>query len=247
MNKDLDPKELYKVLIKKEIEYLYHANTVSTSITFLNEKHLLSRKFVEDNKLFQTDQYSDDKDKKFEIWDDIFLDAMDIHQVFNKENLYGPFLFCLDLNLLKSDDIDCVRITRKNPVHWKSQENESDWYYSDLNEFEENYKKGDNRKDVGSMLIFPNTGGKIPLEPHLKKIKLDNPSLVVDYKGRKTILAEILKSEINDVLNKNGFESVEKELRHKHKFYNCRCWRKYNGLQLTNFTELKRLFHSNPS
>ena len=246
MNKDLNPKELHTILKNKGIEYLFHANTISTSITFLKEKHLLSRKYVEENNLFQTDQYSDKKDKKHNIWDDIFVDAMDIHKTFNKDNLYGPFLFCFDLNLLNSNDIDCVRITRKNPVNWKPQENENDWYYTDLKDFEENYKKGNNSKDVGSMLIFPNTGGKIPLKPHLKKIILDNPSLIVDYKGRKTVLAEILKSEIDVILKNNGFESIQKELRHKHKFYNCRCWRKYNGLQLTNFKELKRLFHSNP-
>ena len=64
---------------------------------------------------------------------------MDIHKTFNKDNLYGPFLFCFDLNLLNSNDIDCVRITRKNPVNWKPQENENDWYYTDLKDFEEKF------------------------------------------------------------------------------------------------------------
>ena len=71
---DLNKHELYEILNNKRIHNLYNANTISTSITFLNEKHLLSRKYVSDNGLFQTEQYSDELDKKFNIWDDIFLD-----------------------------------------------------------------------------------------------------------------------------------------------------------------------------
>ena len=46
---NLNTTELYDILVKKGIANLYHANTVSTSITFLNHKNLLSRKYIEDN------------------------------------------------------------------------------------------------------------------------------------------------------------------------------------------------------
>jgi hypothetical protein len=244
---DINKKQLYEILSAKGIDTLFHANTISTSITFLNAKLLLSRKYVEENGLFQTVQYTDTKDKLFGIWDDVFLDAMDIHTVFNKANLYGPFLFCFDSNLILSEDVKTIRITRKNPSNWDPNETEDDWYYSDLNEFDQNYKKGNKTKDVGSMFILKDIDGKFPLKPHLKKVMLDNPSLAVDFKGQKTELASIITSELDQVLITNEFQNIEKELRHKHNFYSCKCWYSYNGFLLGNFNELKKLFHSKPN
>ncbi|WP_299123336.1 hypothetical protein [uncultured Tenacibaculum sp.] len=240
---DLDPKELFKILTKKKIKFLYHANTISTSKTFLNNKSLFSRKYIEDNKLFQTKQYSDEKDKKIGVWDGIFLDAIDIHEEFNRANLYGPFLFSLDLKLLESEHVKTVKITKKNPVHWALTESNDNWYYSDLKEFNENYKIGNKRKDVGSMFIFEDIDGVIPLAPYLKRITLDNPNLYVSYNNKDKLLSNIVKEEIDELLNKNGFEGVEKVLRHKFSNITCSCWREYKRLRRT---ELKKLFHVNP-
>jgi hypothetical protein len=244
---DLNKQELYEILASKGIQNLYHANTISTSITFLNQKNLLSRKFVIDNNLFQTEQYSDELDKKFNIWDDIFLDAMDIHSEFKRPNKYGPVLFSFNLDLLLSSDVNKIRITKVNPVHWKEHQNENDWYYSDLNEFNDNYKNGNKLKDVGSMIIIKDINGKFPLNPHLNKIILDNPNLLVDYNKEQKYLAHILTEKMDEILLENGFNLIEKELRHKkHNALNCKCWFKYNYLYLRNFNELKRLFHHNP-
>jgi hypothetical protein len=76
---DLNPTELYNFLQKKNIKYLYHANTVATSLLYVEQKSLLSRQYVEDNNLYQTSQYTDAKDKILGIYDDIFLDMVDIH------------------------------------------------------------------------------------------------------------------------------------------------------------------------
>ena len=244
---DLNKHELYEILNNKRIHNLYHANTISTSITFLNEKHLLSRKYVSDNGLFQTEQYSDELDKKFNIWDDIFLDAMDIHSEFKRPNKYGPFLFSFDISLLKSDDVQNIRITKSNPVNWKTSQSEDDWYYSDLNEFNDKYKKGNKIRDVGSMLILRDLDGKFPLQPYLNRLILDNPNIVVNYKNEQQYLANILTEKINDVITQNGFDDVQKHLRHKHNILNCDCWFKYNYFLLRDFEELKRLFHPNPN
>jgi len=244
---DLDATRVFDVLSNKDIKNVYHANTVSTSITFLNNQHLLSRRYVDENDLFQTKQYSDKKDKRFDIWDDIFLDAMDIHTEFRRYNKYGPFLFSFSLDLLKSDLVKTLRITKKNPVHWTVNETEEDWYYSDIEEFNSNYKKGNIKNDVGSMIIIKNTGGKLPLRPYLDKIILDNPNLLVNYNDEKKVLSQILKNEIDEIIEKNGFSDIPKQLRHKHKIFSCTCWSRYNRLHLNNFSELKRLFHSNPN
>lgn len=244
-NFNLNTVELYDILLKKGITHLYHANTVSTSITFLNHKSLLSRKYVEDNKLFQTVQYSDDKDKKFGIYDDIFLDFIDIHKEWKRHNKYGPFLFAFSVELLKSDEIKNLRITKKNPVHWKTTESEEDWYYSNLKDFDDNYRRGNKLKDVGTMIILKDLNGKLSLRPNINKFIFDNPNLFVDYQHEKKYLSELLGTELKKIVDKNNFADIERILRHKHKIFKCSCWYQYNIMLWKNLNNLKRLFHHN--
>ena len=56
--------EIKSILKEKEVKHLYHANTVATACTFLENGGLLSRGYVEDHDLFQTSQMSDED----EIW-----------------------------------------------------------------------------------------------------------------------------------------------------------------------------------
>ena len=244
-NYNLNTTELYDILLKKGITYLYHANTISTSITFLNHKSLLSRKYVEDNELFQTTQYSDDKDKKFDIYDDIFLDFIDIHEEWKRHNNYGPFLFAFSIELLKSNEVKSLRITKKNPVHWKVTESEKDWYYSNLKDFDDNYRKGNKLKDVGTMIILKDLNGKLPLRPNIKKFIFDNPNLFVDYKNEKQYLSQLLGTELKKIVNENDFTDIERVLRHKHKIFRCSCWHQYNIMLWKDLNNLKRLFHHN--
>ena len=244
---DLDKNALADILLKKGITHLYHANTVATSCTFITQGHLLSRKYVEDQNLFQTEQYSDEKDKRFAIWDGVFLDMIDIHKVFKRPNKYGPVLFCFDVNLLRSDLVETIRITKKNPVHWKDTEFPKDWYYEDLNHFETNYQKGNPREDIGSMLIIKNKQERLPLLPYLSKIVVDNPFLVVNYKGQKKKLSSIVTSDFDALLSKYGLTHIQKELRHKKRVFGCKCSFRYNYLLVKGFKELKRLFHNSPT
>lgn len=240
---DLNKLELYDILRAKGITHLHHANTVATSITFLNQKHLLSRKYVEDNNLFQTTQYTDEKDKKLGIFDDLFLDFIDIHKEWKKYNFYGPFLFVFDIEILKSDQVSAVRITKKNPSNWRHDETEENWYYSDLSKFNDNYVEENKRNNIGSMLILKGLEGKLPLRPHLSKMVFDNPNLTVNYKGEKKYLSNLLGAQLLDVVKENGFMDIKRELRHKHKIFECKCWWEYNAMHLINFKNLKRLFH----
>ena len=57
----------------KEDVYLYHGNSVITSLSFILNKKLFSRKYGEDNAIPQTFQKSDDKDKEQDIYNDIFF------------------------------------------------------------------------------------------------------------------------------------------------------------------------------
>ena len=97
------------------VEFLYHANTVSTSITFIENNALLSRHFVESNNLFQSNQPSDKEDKLFDVWDHVFLDGEDLHKRYSRANKYGPVLFRFKLELLTSPQFQNVFITKTNP------------------------------------------------------------------------------------------------------------------------------------
>ena len=67
-------------LKEQNVGSLYHANTVLTSISFLQNGTLLSRKKMNSLSLPQTSQKSDLTDEKFGVYNDIFLDSIDIHE-----------------------------------------------------------------------------------------------------------------------------------------------------------------------
>ena len=77
----------------KEDIYLYHGNSVITSLSFILNKKLFSRKYDEDNVIPQTFQKSDDKDKEQDIYNNIFFDNSDIGEA----NIcaYGPITLFL--------------------------------------------------------------------------------------------------------------------------------------------------------
>ena len=95
--------DIYDVLKKIKAPRLHHANSGTTSRTFLEQGGLLSRGFVEQRGLNQTAQPSDDLDMKYGIWDRIFVDQVDIHTRARRKkapNEYGPVLFLLELDAL---------------------------------------------------------------------------------------------------------------------------------------------------
>src|SRR4051812_37172943 len=99
----MTPQEIHGVLVGIGATHLHHANTVETSCTFLEHNGLLSRGYVESNGLSQTAQDSDDIDKKYGIWDKVFLDHVDIHHRGGRvrgANYYGPVLFRFPVDYL---------------------------------------------------------------------------------------------------------------------------------------------------
>ena len=122
---------------EKEDIYLYHANSVITSLGFILNKKLFSRKYGEDNFIPQTRQRSDAKDKKQGIYNDIFFDNSDIGEF--KICAYGPITFVFSaeeiFNLNKE-----VKVTNENPFKLKEYEN---MYFSGLLEIEKEMKEGE--------------------------------------------------------------------------------------------------------
>ncbi|MGN7359471.1 hypothetical protein ACTHPF_20480 [Paenibacillus sp. SAF-054] len=215
---ELDNHDFYESLSKKGITHLYHANTVVTSCTFIQEGGLLSRGAVEARGLVQTPQSSDDDDKRFNVWNDIFVDSVDLHERFGRQNHYGPVLFKLSLELLKDSNLPPVWVTRDNPIYWKSHFDDEDKYFSSFDEFDESYSLGNYRE----MITLRDTMDILPFDPYLEEIIIDNPKYIRNGKnyGRHAKLA------IRTALMNSGYDYSHVTVSTR-KCGSCYCERNY--------------------
>jgi hypothetical protein len=126
----IDIDTFFTDLKERGIKHLHHANSVETAITYFRYALILSRQKCEADGLPQSPQWSDDLDKKFGIWNDIFLNANDFHQLFKKPNKYGPILFCFNLDRLR-DHLKAngagLSITKDQPHEWTEDNSGSRW------------------------------------------------------------------------------------------------------------------------
>lgn len=167
---DLPSKKVFDALLSKGVTELHHANSVLTSCEFLRSRSLLSRGTIERQKRFQTAQSSDDLDKRFNLWFDVFTDSVDIHERASRCNAYGPVLFVLDIEELRKSWTGRLWVTKKNPTRWESLSDEDRWFRS-IEELESDFVYG----DFGQMIVFRHCGGQFPFKNSLKEIILDDP------------------------------------------------------------------------
>ncbi len=225
----LNNQELYTLLKDKEIENFFHANTLTTSLTFLEKKGLMSRGLVETKGLSQTEQSSDVDDKKFDVWNDVFLDIVDLHGHFPRQNLYGPILFKFSIEFLKEDSLE-IWVTKNNPINWKESDSMKEKYFQDVNELQE---KWDDYEIQRKMFTIKNNSNPI-LFKYLEKIILDDPCLSIE-KG-SIILSTKLKEELKKVIDRG---IISKEFFEWRVCTSCYCKDNYLGLSIG---DLKRLF-----
>jgi hypothetical protein len=167
--------DVYNVLVNNGVDTLHHANSVVTSCTFLHLKGLASRAYVDENGLPQTDQYTDEKDKYFGIWNDIFTDGVNIHYRGGKArgaNLYGPVLFKLPVTvLLDLPEGSEVMVTRENPANWNYGGSVTDYYFGSPEELQAGYRYGDFKQHI----VIRTPTGVLPFSEEPVRIDLDNP------------------------------------------------------------------------
>lgn len=168
---DFSSKVVWDVLESKGVEKLHHANSVLTSCQFLRRKALLSRGTVQSLNLSQTDQYSDDADKRYSLWFDVFTDSVDIHHRAGRANKYGPVLFVLDLAKLRKTYTGRIWVTKLNPTKWAGTTEEQRWFRS-KKELAQNFTFG----TFDQMIVFRHLGGVLPIDKCLEEIILDEPS-----------------------------------------------------------------------
>jgi hypothetical protein len=168
--------DAYGILTRIQVTFLYHANSVTSSATFLEQGGLASRGFVEDRCLRQTGQSSDSIDKKYSIWHCVFLDHVDIHDRAGRKkgpNQYGPVLFLLDprvlLGLPEGSD---VRVTRRNPIYWYDGQLDGERWFQTAEELARSIHQG----DFDKMLVIRTPSGKLDFPDRRAQIILDQPS-----------------------------------------------------------------------
>ena len=220
---ELNAKEVFEIFEEKGIESLNHANSVITSCQFLRYGALISRGIIERKKWRQTEQISDELDKEFSIWNDIFVDSVDIHDRANRANIYGPVLLKLDSKILKDQYVGNVWITKSNPIKWHETPYENRWFQS-VDDLNENFAKG----TFDQMIVFRHCGGELPITTYIKEITLDDPK--INPKNQENIEFDVYSlafGALRSSLEEGGISNVTINKRSCGSF--CKCFEDYNN------------------
>lgn len=208
--------EVKSVLKLHRVNNLYHANTVVTALTFLNNGGLMSREYVEKNGYPQTIQESDELDKEWDIYNDVFFDSVDIHERIKNVNFYGAVTFEYSLDLLDSLSGYDVLVTKNNPVHWEKGSSLESRYFLDIEELKSGFTKGSFIQH-----ITVKNAEIIPFD-YLERIIIENPG-----EGKEDYLNTAL-AEIMNVINKNNLRIIPEVRECKN---NCKCADTYKSNQ----------------
>lgn len=225
---------MFKLLQSKGVRQFYHANTVKTALTYIQHGALLSRSYVERNQLLQTDQDSDNIDKKFNIWDTVFMDGKDLHNLFGRRNLYGPILFEMRLEVLLEIDWKGIAVTKENPSYWR----EGPLYFEKLTEIEEKYNKGNKLQDGKTMFLFNSPEKSIKLDQFCNKILIDDPfKNFKAHDGSVKSIGDAIQNRIDNALGKANLSNIKTELRHNNRIP-CSCRNEYHRMNRLKFDNL---------
>ena len=231
---NVDPIELFQFFEQKNFKYFFHANTVTTSCTFIQKNGLYSRGAIETMGLMQTEQSSDDIDKQFGVWNDIFIDLFDLHGYFPRQNLYGPVCFVLDNSFLLDKNLPNICITKNNPIYWNNDMSDTDKYYTSVKEYADEFECNKRKKCLQQkMFTIHSTDKHIPLKKYLVQIVLDNPRVKV---GEVSLYNEAKKA-LSKALTEASYS--EKILKTR-ECTNCYCHGNY--LNRIDVQELEKLF-----
>lgn len=230
---ELNNSELYDFLIEKEVLALYHANTVRTSLTYFTERGLLSRGAVELKGLIQTPQSSDEVDKVLNVWNDVFLDTVDLHSFFPRQNYYGPVLFELSIDLVKDDEFE-IWITKNNPINWKKETPDDERYFVDIDDLKKHWDKIPRQR---KMITIRNCNSPI-LFNYVRRIIVDDPKVTLKQDETKIYVFNESVKIIREAITN------EHPLKGKFMTRDCKgyCYCTSNYLHQHNKVEIKRLF-----
>jgi len=229
----LNNKELYEFFNEIDIQVLYHANTVRTSITYFEQNGLLSRGAVENGGLTQTYQSSDSVDKILNVWNDVFIDTTDLHSYFGRQNYYGPVLFELNIDLLLNEDYE-IWITKNNPIYWNVDTTDENRYFVSVEELREKWGDYDRQK---KMITIRNNSTPI-LFDHVRRVVVDDPRVTIPTNNEEE--THVFNETQSSIKNKIANDHI---LKGKFLTRECtNCWCRDNYLDQVKVNEIKKLF-----
>lgn len=224
----IDNIKLHSFFTEQGITHLHHANTLATSVTFIQNGGLLARGDLERNGLYQTFQSSDSDDKLFDVWDDVFLDTDDLHTYFRRQNKYGPILFKFNIDFLLNENLD-IWITKNNPIYWHGVTSVQDRYFQNIDEVRLKWDEIEKQRKM----ITVRKPNKPVLFNSLEEIIVDDPR--AQYNGT------VFSTEMINALD--AVTQNDQKLRNKAKLRICNsCYCYQNYLTEVTVDTLAKLF-----
>lgn len=201
---------------KKEDIYLYHANSVITSLGFITSKKLFSRKYGEDTGFPQTYQKSDEGDKQKDIFNDIFFDNSDIGS--KVICYYGPITFVFKAQEILHSERE-IKITRYNPI----EDSQEPLYFSSLSEIENQmirYVEGEDGGYLFHTKFKHHTTVRdcdfIEItKDNLERIMVERVDNVAEVKSAECYSSEKIKKMLECALEKANLKGIEVIIRGK--------------------------------
>lgn len=225
---NLRPRDVHRVFSDAGASVLHHANTVTTSATFLENGALLSRAYVERHGLQQTPQVSDDKDRQFHVWNCIFLDHVDIHHQGGRvrgPNRYGPVLFKFDIGLLlRLPEGSTVNVTKSNPVHWVAGQRVSERWFRKPRDLKVALSFG----DFDKMIVIRPPGGRLNFPGRCAVVEIDDPRRKLGsrdpyYRTERKLRSAALVGEVCASFSRHDCKA------------DCSCEEKYRSFSSSDF------------
>lgn len=163
-------KDVKEILVQSGVNYLYHVNTIATSLSYIKSGGLLSRQTADDMGLPQTPQSSDETDKEFGVYNDIFFDSVDIHQRASRANHYGPLMFVYSVDVLDTLEEYDICITKSNPMFWNRNMSYEDKYFTNSENLFFEFARG----NFSQHITIRDISKPLPFE-YLIEIVIENP------------------------------------------------------------------------
>lgn len=167
-------KEIKQVLRDKGVTSLYHADTVATSLLYLESGGLLPGDAWEVSGVMPPSRRRDAETRPLGRFHDVFFASCDEHDRVHRYNLYGPVLYVYSLEVLDQLAGQEVLITREHPLRWAGERGE-ELYFRSVQEMQEQFCAG----DICQYVAVRNAHEPIGFDC-LQEIVLDDPNIEND-------------------------------------------------------------------
>ena len=184
---------LLDLLQQRGVRTLVHANTAVTTTHFITHQALLSRESVEHLGLCQTAQRSDAVDPVVGVWNDVFVDSVDIHTQGGVRNVYGPIVLEFDVEILRQACNGSMWVTKSNPEGWVGVADVERWFQSN-----EEITEGFNVNTFCQMFVFRDCNGELPFGDHLQQVTVDCPNRTINGVNAHDAAVDLLQTALTN-------------------------------------------------